>query len=126
AICTNKPRSTTDAVLSALGVRTRFRAVCAGGDIAEKKPAAAPLLHISKVLGVPIASTVMVGDGPQDIECARRASARCIAVEGFGPRDRLVEARPDVLLHDLYELPEVILRWRDATVRARSIPPKPP
>jgi phosphoglycolate phosphatase len=125
AICTNKPRRTTDAVLGALGIRTRFRAVCAGGDLAEKKPAAAPLYHIAKVLGLDVESLVMVGDGPQDVECARRAGVRSIAIEGFGSPDRLMAARPDVLLHDLSELAEVIRRWRDATVRARSLPPKP-
>ena len=52
ALCTNKPRATTEAVLSALGVRTRFRAIVAGGDLLEKKPAPGPLLHLSRVLHV--------------------------------------------------------------------------
>lgn len=116
-LCTNKPRETTDAVLAALGVRTRFRAIAAGGDTPEKKPAPGPLLHLSKLLDVAPDRLVMVGDGPQDIECARRAGARAIAVVGFVPRDRLVESRPDVLIETLDELPEVIRRWRDATVR---------
>jgi phosphoglycolate phosphatase len=121
-ICTNKPRATTDAILSALGIRTRFRAVCAGGDVSEKKPAAGPLLHVAKALRLPIESVVMVGDGPQDIECAKRAGCRSVAVEGgFSTRERLLSARPDVTLRNLVELPDVVARWRDATARIAII-----
>lgn len=117
-ICTNKPRPVTDAVLGALGIRTRFRAVVAGGDLPEKKPAPGPLLQMCKLLRAPPEALVMVGDGPQDIECARRAGTRSVAVESpFCSRDRLLPARPDVLVRTLAELPEVIGRWRDATAR---------
>jgi 2-phosphoglycolate phosphatase len=119
-VCTNKPRIVTEAVLAALGIRTRFRAVVAGGDLPEKKPAPAPLLLLAKLLRATPESLVMVGDGPQDIECARRAGTRSVAVDsGFGSRERLLSARPDVMLHTLSELPEVIQRWRDATSGGR-------
>lgn len=118
ALCTNKARVVTEAVLLALGVRSRFRAVVAGGDLAEKKPAAAPLLSIARTLNMDIARLVMVGDGPQDIECARRAGARSVGLlNGYSPRERLSEAKPDVLIPTLFELRDVIRRWRDVTVR---------
>lgn len=117
-ICTNKPRPTTEAVLAALGIRTRFRALVAGGDLPEKKPAPGPFLHLCKLLRATPEAMVMVGDGPQDIEGARRAGMRSVAVDsGFFSRDRLLSARPDVMLRSLSELPEVIHRWRDATAR---------
>jgi phosphoglycolate phosphatase len=125
-LCTNKPRVATEAVLVALGVRTRFRAIVAGGDLPEKKPAPGPLLHLAKVLRVAPEAVVMVGDGPQDVECARSAGARSVAIDsGFGSRERLVAARPDVMLRALSELPEVIQRWRDATRRLSAAAPKP-
>jgi phosphoglycolate phosphatase len=117
-ICTNKPRMTTDAVLAALGVRTRFRAVVAGGDLSEKKPAPGPLLLAAKLLHVSTDVVVMVGDGPQDIECARRAGARAIGYDsGFSSRQRMMDARPDLVIAGLGEVPDVIVRWREATVR---------
>jgi phosphoglycolate phosphatase len=117
-ICTNKPRPVTEAVLAALGIRTRFRAIVAGGDLPEKKPAPGPLLHLAKALRVTPESLVMVGDDQQDVECARRAGVRSVAVDtGFGSHERLLAARPDVMLRLLSELPEVIARWRDATAR---------
>ncbi len=121
-ICTNKPRATAEAVLGALGIRTRFRAIVAGGDLPEKKPAPGPLLHLAKALRVAPESVVMVGDGPQDIECARRAGTRSVGVDsGFGSHERLLAAHPDVLLHNLSELPEVIARWRAATARIAAV-----
>jgi phosphoglycolate phosphatase len=51
-LCTNKHRSTTEAVLAALGIAERFHAVVAGGDAAELKPDPEPLLLASKLLGV--------------------------------------------------------------------------
>jgi phosphoglycolate phosphatase len=117
-VCTNKPRAVTDAVLAALGIRTRFRAVVAGGDLPEKKPAPGPALLLAKQLHASPETVVMVGDGPQDVECARRAGMRAVGVDaGFGSRERLLAARPDVLLRSLSELPEVVQRWREATAR---------
>jgi len=117
-IVTNKQRSTTEAVLAALGIRTRFRAVVAGGDLPEKKPAPGPLLHLAKQLRATPETLVMVGDGPQDIECASRAGVRSVGVDsGFCSHERLLLARPDVLLRSLTELPDVIQRWRNATAR---------
>jgi 2-phosphoglycolate phosphatase len=117
-ICTNKPRASTDAVLAALGIRERFIATFAGGDLPEKKPSPAPLLYVAKLMGLPPACIVMVGDGPQDVESARRAGMRSVVVEGgFCPLERVLAAGPDVLLRSLAELPEILQRWRDATAR---------
>lgn len=124
ALCTNKARPVTDAVLASLGVRTRFRAIYAGGDGPEKKPAAGPLLALAKKLEVEPASLVMVGDGPQDVECARRAGCRVIGVvSAYSPRDRMVAAKPDIVLQGLSELPDIIRRWCDATARLSAVRP---
>jgi phosphoglycolate phosphatase len=118
AICTNKPRTTTEAVLGALGVRTRFAAIYGGGDGPERKPAPGPLLAVVERLGVAPNDVIMVGDGPQDIECARRAGARSVAVAaGFTPRSQLLAAKPDVMIDTLADLTGVIRRWRDATAK---------
>ena len=118
ALCTNKARSVTDAILAGLGVRTRFKAIYAGGDGSEKKPAAGPLLTLAKQMGVDPAGLVMVGDGPQDVESARRANCRVIGVvSGFLPKERLIASRPDVIVERLDEIPGIVRRWCDATAR---------
>ncbi len=122
AICTNKARPVTDAVLAGLGVRTRFRAVYAGGDGAEKKPSAAPLLSLAKQMDVDPLGLVIVGDGPQDVESARKVGCRVVGVlSGFTPKERLLATRPDVVVERLDELPGIIRRWCDATARLSVI-----
>jgi len=121
-LCTNKDRPVTEAVLAALGVRTRFRAIYAGGDGPGKKPAPGPLLALAKQLNVEPTSLVMVGDGPQDVECARRTGCRVIGVlSAYSPRDRISAAQPDVVLDSLVDLPDVIRRWCDATAQLTAI-----
>ncbi|MDI3290521.1 HAD-IA family hydrolase [Polyangium sp. 15x6] len=119
-ICTNKHRSATDVVLRALGIEDRFGAIVAGGDTKERKPDAAPLLLAAKQLGAMPAAVVMVGDGPQDILCARNAGTWAVGVEsGFSTVETLVQAGPDVTVRDLSMLPGIVQRWREPTTKIK-------
>lgn len=112
ALCTNKPRPVTDAVLSALGMSQVFASIMAGGDTAERKPDPAPLFAIAKELGVSPKGLVMIGDGPQDIEAGHRAGARTVGVRGgFPPIESLIAAKPDALIDSLADLPSLIEAW---------------
>jgi phosphoglycolate phosphatase len=111
-LCTNKPRGPTLAVLRGLGVEAAFRVILAGDDLPQKKPDPALLWHIAERIALPVEQLVMVGDGPQDIECARAAGARSIGVVGnIVSRERLSAAQPDVIV-SLPDVPDVIARWR--------------
>jgi phosphoglycolate phosphatase len=113
AICTNKPRRTTDAVLAALQLTPRFDVVVAGGDFPQKKPEPAPLLSIADRLALDPRGLVMVGDGPQDVECGHAVGARTVGVEGgLLPRARLVASHPDELIPTLADLPALVTSWR--------------
>jgi 2-phosphoglycolate phosphatase len=113
ALCTNKPRRTTDAVLRALDATGLFAVVVAGGDVAEKKPDPAPVLAVASALGVSPGALVMVGDGPQDVLAGRAAGARTVGVMlgGFLPRERMLAAGPDVVIDDLGSLPTIVRGW---------------
>jgi len=105
AVCTNKPRVTTLALLDALGIAGRFRSVVAGGDVPRQKPAADPLLAIAQHLELAPHELAMVGDGPQDIECGRAAGAHTVGVEGgILPRERLLTSGPDLVIASLADL----------------------
>lgn len=113
ALCTNKPRATTDGVLRALGADGLFVTTVAGGDLPQKKPDPAPLFAIAERLGVSPSQLVMIGDGPQDIEAGRRAGARTVGVRGGFPAiERLLAAKPDFLLDSLADLPSLVASWR--------------
>jgi phosphoglycolate phosphatase len=112
ALCTNKPRRTTDAVLAALDLTHHFRVIVAGGDLPTHKPDPLPLRHIAEQLRLDPAELVMVGDGPQDILCGKAVGARTVGVEGgIIARDSLLAASPDVMLATLEELPAQVRAW---------------
>lgn len=112
ALCTNKPRATTLAVLEGLGIARFFSAVVAGGDTAQTKPHAAPLRRCAELLGVNVERLVLVGDGPQDVGCARAAGARSIGISEavIVPVAELQAAGPELIV-PLAEVPAVIERW---------------
>ncbi len=106
ALCTNKPRRTTDAVLAALDLTRHFAVVVANGDLPQKKPDPAPLLHIAERLQLASNELAMVGDGGQDVEAGRAAGAFTVGVRGgIIPFERLLAASPDVMLDSLSDLP---------------------
>jgi len=112
ALCTNKPRSITDRVLANLRLPVTFRVVVGGGDLPKNKPDPLPLQHIARALGLSTTELVMVGDGAQDIGCAKAAGAHSVGVEGgMQGREALLASEPEVLLASLLELPAAVERW---------------
>jgi HAD superfamily hydrolase (TIGR01509 family) len=94
---------------------TRFFAtrVCSD-DTSQKKPHPAPLRLALQQMRLPPSVCVYVGDSPEDLEMARRAGVRAIAVLGSFPTEkRLRAARPKVLLDSLNELPEALERLQE-------------
>jgi phosphoglycolate phosphatase len=117
AVCTNKPRSVTDLVLTSLGIGGFFGIVVGGGDFPSPKPHPEPVLAIARHFGVAASELVIVGDGPQDIECARAVGARAVGVRGPFAGDRLLEAGPDALIESLDRLPALLEEWGLAPLR---------
>ena len=86
-----------------------FRARVLGGDTEEKKPHPAPLLKALQQMKIEAKHCIYVGDTPEDLEMARAAGVRAIAVLGpFPTEKRLRAARPEILLNGLQELPGVL------------------
>ena len=85
-----------------------------GGDTHEKKPHPAPLLKALAEMKVDARHCVYVGDTPEDVEMARAAGVRAIAVLGpFPTEKRLRAVRPEILLNGLHELPEALRELYD-------------
>jgi phosphoglycolate phosphatase len=94
-VVTNKARAVAQAILEALGIAPQLRALYAGGD-GPLKPSPEPIKAIARVLQVATSDLWVVGDGTQDIEAARAAGARSIAVAGgFNAEPQLRAATPD-------------------------------
>ena len=86
--------------------------VC-GGDTEERKPHPAPLKLALKRMRLDPATTVYVGDAPEDLQMARSVGVKAaIAVLGpFPTEKRLRAAKPDALLESIAELPRALRRF---------------
>lgn len=97
--------------LREFGLARVFRTRVCAGDIEEKKPHPAPLQLALQQMKLEPGECVYVGDTPEDLEMARSAGVRAIAVLGpFPTEKRLRAARPEFLLEDLRELPGLLRR----------------
>ncbi len=86
AVLTNKPQAAADRVLTGLDLARWFDAGVIGAEgTYPRKPDPAGLIALAAHAGVDMSAVLLVGDGGQDIETARRAGARvCVARYGFG------------------------------------------
>jgi phosphoglycolate phosphatase len=104
AVATSKSRYGLSRVLTDLGMQEYFDASrCA--DETRSKPDPLMLNELLSEQGVHRQDAVMVGDTEYDMEMARRADVRCIAVD-FGAHsiERLTPYKPIACLSELGEL----------------------
>ncbi len=112
AIVTNKPAWLTQPVLIETRLAPRFRVVICGDSLPDKKPHPAPVLEACRLLGIDPAQAVMVGDDARDIEAARAAGTRSVAVRfGYCGDDE----NPDAWNADaVIDRPAQLIDWLDA------------
>lgn len=80
AVVTNKPFIATEKILRSLSIADFFSAVIGGDSVPQRKPHPAPLLEAGRRLALDPADLIMVGDNIHDVEAARAAGIRSIAV----------------------------------------------
>jgi phosphoglycolate phosphatase len=105
AVVTNKPVFVTKKILEALSLAEFFPVVIGGDSLEKRKPDPAQLLEAARQLDVNVNQTLMVGDNIHDVEAARAAGMRCVAVTyGYHHRppaefnaDRLIDRFGDLL-----------------------------
>ena len=108
-IVTSGDRDRVHRQLRAFRLTKLFAARVCSGDTTHRKPHPEPLRLALKQMCLKPSACVYVGDSPEDLEMARRAGVRAIAVLGpFPTEKRLRAARPDVLLDSISELPKAI------------------
>jgi phosphoglycolate phosphatase len=84
-IVTNKSARFTREVVAALDLERRAACVVSGDTTPHLKPHPASLLHAAKELALDPAACVYLGDDLRDIQAARAAGMRSVAVEwGYG------------------------------------------
>jgi phosphoglycolate phosphatase len=78
-VVTNKATRFTERILSALGLAPAC--VVCGDTTPHLKPHAAPMLHAAEQLALPAKDCLYLGDDLRDIQAARAAGMRAVAVE---------------------------------------------
>ncbi len=84
-IVTNKSTSLTRLLVKTLGLETRAACVVCGDTTPHLKPHPASLLHAAKEISLAPLDCVYLGDDLRDVQAARAAGMRSVAVEwGYG------------------------------------------
>ncbi len=95
--------------LREFGLTQSFAARVCAGDTLKRKPHPAPLRRALEKMRLEPQACLYVGDSPEDIEMARRAGVRAIAVLGPFPTERrLRAARPEIILDSIAQLPDAL------------------
>jgi phosphoglycolate phosphatase len=103
---TNKAEKYTHIVLSTLGIDNHFGIIICGDTLPRKKPDPLPLLHAADYFGVSPENSLMVGDTFSDMEAARAAGFKSLAVTyGYNHGRDIREAKPDMVIDSLSQLP---------------------
>jgi phosphoglycolate phosphatase len=112
AVLTNKPVRISVQILVGLGLAKHFRLIYGGNSFQTKKPDPLGANTIINELEIPAEETLMIGDSEVDVQTARNAGMRAIAVTyGFGVHDR--SAHPaDVYLRNFPELLPLVQNHR--------------
>lgn len=102
-------RSRVERDLRRMGWESLFDVVVCAGDVAERKPHPAPLVHGLIRLEVPPTAAAYVGDTVEDVEMGKAAGVTTLAVlGGFSSRDALEATGPGGLLKSLRDLVELL------------------
>lgn len=102
---TNKPLRFTKPLLQSKGLADFFQLTLGGDSFPEKKPHPRPLLYALEHFGVAPEQALMVGDSRNDVEAARAAEVRCIALtHGYNHGEPIADCRPDWIVDSFREL----------------------
>lgn len=109
AIVTTKVWKTVAMGLELTGLKPFFETVVTIDDVKKPKPDPEPVLLALSELGSSPEEALMIGDSPSDIESGRRAGTKTIGVSWSIKGEAMIrEANPDYVIHDMYELHQIL------------------
>ena len=104
AICTNKPRLTTDPVLAYFNLDKYFSLVRCGDEVPHQKPDPRHITDMMAEMGLKTRDVVMVGDSHNDICAAHGAKVRSIAVTYGYDKSILTLPELDLVAHSIADI----------------------
>jgi phosphoglycolate phosphatase len=107
AVISNKRESLSTRLLDLLGILKYFDLVVGSDTTSDKKPSAVPVIYVLQKLSVSAADALMIGDSNYDIEAAKKAEVKTVAVT-YGYRGRQYLADADFIIDSFGRLPAVL------------------
>jgi phosphoglycolate phosphatase len=107
AVISNKRESLSVRLLELLGLLKYFDLVVGSDTTSEKKPSSVPVIYVLRRLEISAGDAMMIGDSNYDIEAARKAGVKTIAVT-YGYRGRQYLADADFMIDSFGGLPAVL------------------
>ena len=105
ALLTNKERRFVRFLLEVHGLDGDFDCEVCGDSLPAKKPDPLPVQHCLRLMGVPPARALLVGDSAIDVQTARNAGIQVWAVSyGYNEGKPIGQARPDRVISALSEV----------------------
>lgn len=109
AICTNKPSIFIEPILKKLNIKQYFEHWIGEDSLSEKKPHAAPLLHLAEKENVNIEKCLMVGDSKNDIYAAHNAKMECVGVSyGYNYNEDITDYNPTLIIDNFSDLKDCL------------------
>jgi phosphoglycolate phosphatase len=108
AVCTNKLEGLSRLLLEALGLTSRFVAICGQDTFGIQKPDPEILRRTIEAAGGEMQRAVMVGDSGTDIATARNAGIPVVAVDFGYSETPIRELRPDRLISHFDQLADAV------------------
>ena len=107
-ICTNKPMEFIEPILEKLSIKQYFKFWIGGNSLPQKKPDAAPLLHLAKKMNKDVDKCIMVGDSKNDILAAQNAGMESIGVSyGYNYNEHIAAYNPTKVVDKFVELQDL-------------------
>jgi len=104
ALCTNKPQTPSENILRDLGIAHFFELVLGGDQLASKKPNPEMIHWIVNKMKLNVDEALMIGDSPNDIDAAKNAGMRNIAVSYGYRKITIEELNADIVIDEFQQL----------------------
>jgi len=105
AIITNKPEQFLPDLWRSHGLTGLFDWVVGGDTLAKQKPDPMGLLWVMQQAGVTAEQSLFVGDSKNDIQAAKAAQVRCVALSyGYNHGQPIELEQPDLVIDNLNQL----------------------
>jgi phosphoglycolate phosphatase len=104
-IATQKKETFTHIILSQLDIEAYFEVIVGPDSVTHRKPHPESVLHILEKTEARAERAVVVGDMPTDIQAGKAAGTlTCGVCYGYGSREEILAAQPDVTIDTLVEM----------------------